>query len=362
MTIANNNSKSVRVQNIEKIYAGHNGKEVRAVDNVSLEIKPGEFMTLLGPSGCGKTTILRMVAGFETPTNGDVFIGSERVNSLTPDKRDTAMVFQSYALFPHLNVFDNIAYGLKIKKLSTAVIKEKVEHILELVGLSGLEGRAPNQLSGGQQQRIALARALVMEPAVLLFDEPLSNLDAKLRVYMRSEIRKIQREIGITSIYVTHDQAEAMSMSDRVIVMNKGVVEQIGTPYEIYNKPTTQFVADFIGIANILDAEVMAVAGDIATVKCLGTLFEVATELPVSPGSQIKVILRPEAVGIGATGKIPARVESSVFMGAYQDYKIAVQGQSVLVVDTNPAQKRVFAAGEDVYLNIDVASLHIVKR
>ena len=203
-------TKSVQVENLEKIYSGHEGKQIVAVNKVSLNINPGEFVTLLGPSGCGKTTILRMIAGFEIPTAGNVFIGSDNVNSLTPDKRDTAMVFQSYALFPHLNLFNNIAYGLKIKNLPKDIIKRKVSDILSLVGLEGMENRAPNQLSGGQQQRVALARALVMEPAVLLFDEPLSNLDAKLRVYMRNEIHKIQRKVGITSIYVTHDQAEAM--------------------------------------------------------------------------------------------------------------------------------------------------------
>jgi iron(III) transport system ATP-binding protein len=360
--INNSNSKSVAVKDLEKIYAGHNGKQVKAVDAVTLEIKPGEFMTLLGPSGCGKTTILRMIAGFETPTRGDIYIGSERVNSQTPDKRDTAMVFQSYALFPHLNIFENIAYGLKIKKLNKASITEKVEKILDLMGLSGMEGRAPNQLSGGQQQRIALARALVMEPSVLLFDEPLSNLDAKLRVYMRSEIRKIQQKVGITSIYVTHDQAEAMSMSDRVIVMNKGIVEQVGTPDEIYNKPASRFVADFIGLANIMEAEVMAVAQKSITVKCMDNLFDVSTNLSLHAGDQIKIILRPEAAQIGEIGKILVTIEESVFMGAYQDYKLVVNGQSLMVVDYNPSQKKVFSAGDKAYLTIDEASLHIVKK
>ena len=218
-------SKSVSVKNLVKIFDSSGGKKVTAVDNVTLTIEPGEFVTLLGPSGCGKTTILRMVAGFETPSGGDVLIGDERVNTLTPDRRDTAMVFQSYALFPHLNVFENIAYGLKIKKMKTEDIRTKVKEILGLVGLSELEGRSPNQLSGGQQQRVALARALVMEPSVLLFDEPLSNLDAKLRIHMRREIRKIQRQFGITSIYVTHDQAEAMSMS-----LNKSARRKKYTP------------------------------------------------------------------------------------------------------------------------------------
>ncbi len=355
-------SKSVHVTNLEKIYESSNKKQVIAVNKVSLDILPGEFVTLLGPSGCGKTTILRMIAGFEKPTSGDIFIGKEKVTSLTPDKRDTSMVFQSYALFPHLSVFENIAYGLKIKKLSSTAINEKVMAILELVGLAGMEGRNPNQLSGGQQQRVALARSLVMEPGVLLFDEPLSNLDAKLRIHMRSEIRKIQQKIGITSIYVTHDQAEAMSMSDRVIVMNKGNIEQIGTPSEIYNKPASQFVADFIGLANILDAEVVAVSPGTATVKCLDALFSVNTELTLEPGKRVKVIFRPEAASLSDTGKIAAKVESSVFMGAYQDYKISVGNQKFLILEYNPMHKKVFAPGDDIFLNLTEQSLHLVKE
>lgn len=356
------NSKSVSIHNIEKVFEGPGGHPVRAVDNVSIEIQPGEFMTLLGPSGCGKTTILRMIAGFETPTKGDMYIGEDRVNNLTADKRDTAMVFQSYALFPHLNVFENIAYGLKIKKLSAREIKNKVTGILEIVGLSGYENRAPNQLSGGQQQRIALARSLVMEPAVLLFDEPLSNLDAKLRVHMRSEIRNIQRRFGITSIYVTHDQAEAMSMSDRIIIMNHGVVEQIGAPHDIYKKPASRFVADFIGLANILDAQVMAVSDSYATVKCMDVLFSLPTELELEAGQKAHLVARPEALSIGDTGQIPARVEASVFMGSYQDYKIRVQDKSLMVVDSNPAMNSVYPAGAEVFLRLDERSLHIVNR
>ncbi|MDF2500427.1 MAG: sfuC [Anaerosporomusa subterranea] len=355
-------SKSVSIKNIEKVFEGTGGKPVRAVDNVSIDIQPGEFMTLLGPSGCGKTTILRMIAGFETPTKGDILIGEDRVNSLTPDKRDTAMVFQSYALFPHLNVFENIAYGLKIKKLPTQEIKSKVCGILEIVGLTGYENRAPNQLSGGQQQRIALARSLVMEPAVLLFDEPLSNLDAKLRVHMRAEIRNIQRRFGITSIYVTHDQAEAMSMSDRIIIMNHGLVEQVGTPHEIYKKPASRFVADFIGLANILDGEVMAVSGSHATIKCLDALLSLPTELTLEAGQKVHLVARPEALSIAGSGQIPAKVESSVFMGAYQDYKIRVQDKSLLVIDSNPALGSVYPVGADVYLRLDERSLHIVQR
>ena len=249
--------KGVRLEHISKIYTDpKTGKEFYAVQDTTLDIEPGSFVTLLGPSGCGKTTTLRMIAGFESPDEGDIYLGDEAINALTPNKRDTAMVFQSYALLPHYNVFDNVAYGLKIRKLPKEEIYERVMSILKLVEMEGMESRMTNQLSGGQQQRVALARALVIEPSVLLFDEPLSNLDAKLRVTMRTEIRKIQQKVGITAIYVTHDQSEAMSISDKIIIMSKGKVEQIGTPREIYYHPNSRFVADFIGEANFLEAKV----------------------------------------------------------------------------------------------------------
>ena len=355
-------TKKVSIQNLLKVYQQAGNKTVTAVDDVSLEIAPGEFVTLLGPSGCGKTTILRMVAGFEVPTDGQVFIGADNVTNLTPDKRDTAMVFQSYALFPHLNVFDNIAYGLKIKKMPKAAIQEKVMEILALVGLGELENRAPNQLSGGQQQRVALARALVMEPGVLLFDEPLSNLDAKLRIHMRAEIRRIQRKVGITSIYVTHDQAEAMSMSDRVIIMRKGEIEQIGTPHDIYAHPATEFVADFIGTANILDGKVAEVDGEAVTLNVLGASFGLTGTRPVLSGEAVRVVVRPEAVELSATDGLPAEVLSSVFMGSYQDYRLRVGGQTLMVVDTNPAFKRIFHEGEQAFVGIRPESLHIVAK
>ena len=223
--------KGVRLDHISKIYQDpKTGKDFYAVKDTSLEITPGSFVTLLGPSGCGKTTTLRMIAGFESPDEGEIYLGGEAINALTPNKRDTAMVFQSYALLPHYNIFDNVAYGLKLRKLDKATIREKVTKILALVGLEGMEERMTNQLSGGQQQRVALARALVLEPGVLLFDEPLSNLDAKLRVTMRTEIRRIQQEAGITAIYVTHDQSEAMALSDQIIIMEKGVVPRSVLP------------------------------------------------------------------------------------------------------------------------------------
>ena len=279
--------KGVRLEHLSKIYQDQKtGKDFYAVQDANISIAPGEFVTLLGPSGCGKTTILRMIAGFESPDEGKIFLGDEQIDELTPNKRDTAMVFQSYALLPHYNIFDNVAYGLKLRKMDKATIREKVLHILSLVGLEGMEERMTNQLSGGQQQRVALARALVIEPSVLLFDEPLSNLDAKLRVDMRNEIRRIQQEAGITAIYVTHDQSEAMALSDNIIIMKKGVVDQIGDPQTVYYHPADEFVADFIGESNFLHATVTdKIDADTALCSFEGQDFEVCGCSHVEKGS-----------------------------------------------------------------------------
>lgn len=353
-------SKGVYIKNLTKIYIDPKGHEIRAVDNISVDIEPGEFITLLGPSGCGKTTTLRMIAGFEVPTSGDIYLGDNKINDLPPDKRDTAMVFQSYALFPHYNVFDNIAYGLKIKKLSSRKIKEKVSNILETIGLHGMEKRYPNQLSGGQQQRIALARALVMEPGVLLFDEPLSNLDAKLRVYMRSEIRRIQRQFGITAIYVTHDQSEAMSLSDKIIIMNQGVIEQMGTPSEIYYSPKTEFIADFIGTANFLEAEILSKEADKATIMLQNKEIVASYSGDKGRGDKCKIIIRPEAVKISKTGQFRGKVKSSTFMGSYQDYVVQSENHTIQIHDVNPKVKEVFREGEDVGIEFLPENIHVI--
>ncbi len=266
------------------IFLSRDGSgEVRAVDDVSVDIASGEFVTLLGPSGCGKTTTLRLIAGFEFPTYGDIVLDGKVINELPPNRRDMSMVFQSYAIFPHLNVYENIAYGLKIKKLSNQEIRRKVSDVLTLTELQGLENRAPNQLSGGQQQRVALARALVMEPKVLLFDEPLSNLDAKLRVLMRSEIRRIQQDLGITSVYVTHDQDEAMVLSDKIVVMNLGRIQQVDSAVEIYRRPHNRFVADFIGRANFLPVQITSVDPDGWTF----TLYDSVLSAPAAADSTL---------------------------------------------------------------------------
>ncbi len=355
----------VQLNNIIKEFQTPEGKgSFRAVDNVSLHINSGEFVTLLGPSGCGKTTILRMLAGFESPTTGDILLDNELVNNITPDKRDTAMVFQSYALFPHYNVFENVAYGLINKKMDKQQIHEKVLNILSLVGLSGLEKRNTNQLSGGQQQRVALARALVMEPAVLLFDEPLSNLDAKLRIYMRKEIRKIQQRIGLTSIYVTHDQAEAMSLSDRIIIMNGGKIEQMGTPHEIYQQPASKFVADFIGNANFVNGEVVEVLGETAQVRMLGGIFPVhVNNTVISVGDSVHVVVRPEAVEITSQGgDVAAQVLVSTYMGAVQEYTVQVGDIELNIEDFNPIGKETFVAGDTVNLKFRSGTLHAIKQ
>lgn len=341
--------KGVRLDHISKIYKDpKTGKDFYAVKDVSLDIEPGTFVTLLGPSGCGKTTTLRMIAGFESPDEGEIYLGNEAINELTPNKRDTAMVFQSYALFPHYNVFDNVAYGLKLRKMPKEEIHKKVMDMLELVELSGMENRLTNQLSGGQQQRVALARALVVEPSVLLFDEPLSNLDAKLRVSMRTEIRKIQQKVGITAIYVTHDQAEAMSISDKIIIMNGGIVEQMGTPQETYYYPKSEFVADFIGEANFLKGKVTAQN------KIDVNGIEIQTNTGnLEIGKDCKLVLRPESATLGEEGIVPCEVAYSCFMGSYQNYHVMVGNTLVKLEEYNPKNKKIYQVGDKAYLNFE---------
>ncbi len=353
--------KGVRLENISKIYKDpKTGNDFYAVKNVSLDIEPGSFVTLLGPSGCGKTTTLRMIAGFESPDEGEIHLGGEPINQLTPNKRDTAMVFQSYALFPHYNVYDNVAYGLKLRKVPKAELDERVRSILRLVEMEGMEGRMTNQLSGGQQQRIALARALVVEPGVLLFDEPLSNLDAKLRVVMRTEIRRIQQALGITAIYVTHDQSEAMSISDRIIIMNKGVVAQMGTPMEIYYHPVSEFVADFIGEANFLKGVVVRMEGGDCRVSIDGHEALVETANPLAPGQACEVVLRPEAIQIGDSGLLPCKVELSCFMGSYQNYHVRVGKTLVKIADNCPVNKKIYRVGDAAYIRFDKECAHLL--
>ena len=298
-----------------------------AVRELSLEVDDGQFVCLLGPSGCGKTTTLRMIGGFLKPDGGDVRIDGVSILNQPPERRPTAMVFQRYALWPHMTVWNNIAFGLQVRRRPRDEIARRVESALELVGLPGLGLRYPAQLSGGQQQRVALARALVLEPRILLLDEPLSNLDAQLRIHMRTELTAIQRRVGITTVFVTHDQEEAMSIADRIAVMNAGVLEQMDTPQEIYARPATLFVATFIGTMNRLDASLDAQgwlsAGPFAV--------RMPDTLPGAAGGQLVAGVRPEDVVLEDRGDgVPARIESDIDLGHYRRVSLSVEGASLL--------------------------------
>ncbi|MBQ8080926.1 MAG: ABC transporter ATP-binding protein [Clostridia bacterium] len=357
----NPNAKRLQLIDLEKVYPNKHGADVHAVDRINMDIAPGEFVTLLGPSGCGKTTTLRMIAGFEKPTGGDIRLGGESIRYLSPDRRDTAMVFQTYALFPNLNVYDNIAYGLKIKKLTRQEIQEKVMGILNLTGLMGLENRHTNELSGGQQQRVALARALVMEPGILLFDEPLSNLDAKLRIQMRTEIRKIQRAVGITAVYVTHDQAEAMSMSDRIVILKDGRIEQMGSPKEVYYSPVSEFSANFIGTANMLHGKVVGKQDDGISVSVLDMeISGIKTDREFVVGDECTLVIRPEACTVQEKGLLSAKVVFSTFMGSYQLYELEVGGNRFTVHENNPKNQHIYETGETARIELDVADIHAI--
>jgi iron(III) transport system ATP-binding protein len=341
------------LENITKVFPSRgNVGEVVAVHDVNLEIQKGELVTLLGPSGCGKTTTLRMIAGFEFPSSGRIILDGQEINSLPPHKREMSMVFQSYALFPHLTVFENVAYGLNVQRLSKKTINERVGRVLDLVHLQGYGDRAPGQLSGGQQQRVALARALVMEPKVLLMDEPLSNLDAKLREEMRTEIRRIQKALNITSVYVTHDQIEAMTLSDRIVVMNEGLIEQIGSPVEIYRFPNSRFVANFIGRANFIDGVVLAQKNSKLTVRSLGesiTLSNIKREF--REGDPVTLIVRPEMIQIKKKGGLyQGIVRQAVYLGDMIEYAVDVDGVSILGMETDPHVTELFPEGEKVTL------------
>ena len=339
------------LKNITKIFPARGGVgEVTAVHNVDLEIKKGELVTLLGPSGCGKTTTLRMIAGFEFPTTGEIILNGEKINSLPPHKRDMSMVFQSYAIFPHLTVFENIAYGLNVHRLPKAEIHERVNRVLDLVHLEGYGDRAPTQLSGGQQQRVALARALVMEPKVLLMDEPLSNLDAKLREEMRTEIRRIQKEMNITSVYVTHDQIEAMTLSDRIVVMNLGLIEQIGTPVEMYRFPNSRFVANFIGRANFVSGIVQEQHDGSLTAKALGEVITLRNvKRQFKKQEEATLVVRPEMIRVKRTGELyKGIIRRAVFLGDVIEYDIEVNGQLLTGLETDPYLMELFPEGEEV--------------
>jgi iron(III) transport system ATP-binding protein len=351
-------TEAIHIAGLTKAFTSPEGATVTAVNTINLDVEAGKLVTLLGPSGCGKTTLLRMIAGFEHPTSGDLFFGSRRMNDVAPNKRDTAMVFQSYAIFPHLDVFENVAFGLRLRRMSRAELNERVGKVLEQTGLTAYAKRAPVQLSGGQQQRVALARCLVMEPKVLLFDEPLSNLDAKLREHMRVEIRELQQRVGITAVYVTHDQVEAMSISDKVVVMNGGRIEQAGSPTEIYARPATRFVADFIGKVNFVEARRL---GDGRVV--VGGLPLPGAAAPTGlPEADVTLVVRPEAVALsGRHGALRGVVKRVMFLGSVAEYVISVEGAGDWLIDVpNPAEVGLFASGDTVFVTPSAAALHIL--
>lgn len=343
----------LRLEHLCKIFTSGSAQVV-AVDDICLQVEPGEFITLLGPSGCGKTTTLRIVAGFEHPSGGHVHLDGRRLDAVPPQKRPMAMVFQGFALFPHLSVRDNIAYGLRLKRLSRNEIDDAVQLALTGMNLVGLAGRSPHELSGGQQQRVALARALVVQPTVLLFDEPLSNLDAKLRGSTRAEIRRIQRRLGITSLYVTHDQDEAMSLSDRIVVMNKGRVEQVGSPDDIYLRPASVFVADFLGRANFVEVSPQQVAAGRARVHAFGQDLDAACHDAVQVGEPAYLVVRPESVTLTATPEnADGVVLGAAFHGTTAEYEIETISGTLLVSAPKPEPGTML--GEGVRVRVELA-------
>jgi spermidine/putrescine transport system ATP-binding protein len=316
-----------------------------AVDGIDLEIPAGEFFSMLGPSGCGKTTTLRMIAGFEHPTSGEVMLDGEDVTDMSPSRRPVHTVFQSYALFPHLRVFDNVAFGLRRQGVARGEVRTRVGEALELVQLVGFEKRKPGQLSGGQQQRVALARALVLHPSVLLLDEPLGALDAKLRRQLQVELKLLQEQVGITFVYVTHDQEEALTMSDRIAVMNRGRVEQCDEPLRVYEEPATAFVADFLGVSNLMDATVTTGSTSGACVRLDHGIEVEAQAGDLVARGPVKVVIRPERVRIepaGADGpnRVPGMIQRTVYLGSGQQVSIVLaSGQSVVALVQNSADE-----------------------
>ncbi|WP_170787716.1 ABC transporter ATP-binding protein [Ruegeria lacuscaerulensis] len=330
MTDAKIGSKAapVRFENVSKVF----GKDVVAVDNINLHVDAGKLVTLLGPSGCGKTTTLRMIAGLEMASSGKILIGDQDVTNLPATDRDVSMVFQSYALFPHMSVLENVMYGLTFSGFAKDEARSRAMHGLELVGLQGFDNRLPSELSGGQQQRVAVARALVLEPQVLLFDEPLSNLDAKLRRQVREDIRAIQQDLGLTVVYVTHDQEEALAVSDEIVVMRNAAIAQMGTPRQLYDAPNDRFVADFIGEANLLDCQIVDINGDVATIEIEGYRHTLPRR-GLSEGNAT-IAVRPSRLVIGSDQGITAKVAKATYVGVRMEYTlIGTFGQVFAVHD-----------------------------
>ena len=339
----------IELKEISKTYGDNT-----VLNNLSLNIKKNEFLTLLGPSGCGKTTTLKIIAGFENADEGVVLFGDNNITSLPPYKRKLNTVFQKYALFPHMNIYENIAFGLKIKKLPKAEIDKKVKNMLKLVALEGFEKRSVESLSGGQQQRVAIARALVNEPEVLLLDEPLGALDLKLRKEMQIELKKIQQRLGITFIFVTHDQEEALSMSDTIVVMNKGVIQQMGTPEDIYNEPANAFVADFIGESNILDGIMI----DDYKVEFSNVTFE-CVDKGFNKNEKVDVVIRPEDIEITTVekGMLSGKVSSVTFKGVHYEIEVEEKSRKWIIHSTKTA-----IVDSIVGLNLEPEAIHIMRK
>ncbi len=332
----NHEAVGVEIKDLTKTFPAFDNKnqEIYAANHVTLSVKPGELVTLLGPSGCGKTSLLRMVAGFLMPSSGEIYIGNREVSRIPPNKRNVGMMFQSYALFPHMTVYDNVAYGLKLKHLGKAEIRDRVKNILQLMQIENYASRFPNEISGGQQQRVALARAVITEPSVLLFDEPLSNLDAKLREYMREELRKIQKRVGITSLYVTHDQSEAMAISDKVIIMQNGTIEQTGTAMEIYARPKNKFVAGFIGKANFVKPdEIHSIRDGKAEITLFGKRITVEASDLCRTGEPCVCMIRPEDIRITPDGAFRVRIVSKAYFGQYIQHFMEIGGNEIEQMD-----------------------------
>lgn len=343
----------IRIEHARKVY---NGKTV-VIDDLNLTIENGELFTLLGPSGCGKTTLLRMIAGFNSIEGGDFFFGETRINDMEPSKRNIGMVFQNYAIFPHLTVRDNVAFGLKQRKVAKEELETRTDEYLKLMQIDQFADRKPDQLSGGQQQRVALARALVINPDVLLMDEPLSNLDAKLRVDMRQAIRDIQRRIGITTVYVTHDQEEAMTISDHIAVMNLGEIQQVGSPKELYHKPHNEFVANFIGKTNLIDAKIIKENN-----KAFLQIGEYKLELQeydhVEP-QDVRVSIRPEEFIKDESGVIEATVDDSVYLGSSVNYLLNTNFAERIEVTEESTFEENLKPGDVIHLTVNTSKINI---
>jgi ABC-type Fe3+/spermidine/putrescine transport system ATPase subunit len=354
----------VKIEGLSKRYIHRVKGEVYAARDVTIDVAPGEFLTLLGPSGCGKTTTLRMVAGFEKPDAGRVLFGGQDVTHTPANARNIGFVFQNYALFPHLSVAENVAYGLEVRKAPAAEVATRVSEVLKLVGLAGYEHQFSSQLSGGEQQRVALARAIVIHPRVLLFDEPLSNLDAKLRVQMRQEIRSLQRRLGITTLYVTHDQEEAMAVSDRIVVMSKGLVMAQGTSQELYHRPRSEFVAQFIGRVNLVPARVLDVAGGRARVEALGATLDAAAVEGVARGGDVRLVLRPEAIEVvrAGGGHWDAVITERVFLGEKIEYRLLCGETMLHIVRYNAGPAEVIDEGARVRLRVIEGAASVLPK